>query len=163
MLLGPSVGAPDFPLLDPELELQEPAAMADVLGMSAAPRRSERAAERVPDLPDLPDCIVGAEGLLRGFEVGALLGFAEGFDEGLLLGIAEGEGEGMLLGPSVGAPDFPLLDPDSQDQEPAAMAELLDMSAASRRLERAAERRFALPFLPVGLKLDVIEEGVPFD
>ncbi len=63
MLLGPAVGAPDFPLLDPELELQEPAAMAELLGMSTASRRSERAAERVPDLPDLPDCIVGAGGL----------------------------------------------------------------------------------------------------
>ncbi len=104
--LGPAVGAPDFPLFDPDPEPDPdpdphvPASNAELLGMSAASRRSERAAvhelerepepEPEPDLPDLP------------------VGIADG--------AIEGEGEGIPLGPAVGASDFPLLDPDPEPE-----------------------------------------------
>ncbi len=117
------------------------------------------------DLPDLPDDI--AEGLKLCFEDGALLGISEGEGVGLLFGIAGGEGggEGLLLGPVVGAPDFTSF--ELELQEPAAMAELLGMSAATRRSESAAfhEREdergdeHDLPDLPDGI-VEGLTEGV---
>jgi len=91
--------------------------MAEVLGMASSPSRSESAGghkrerEDEDDLSDLLD------------------GIAEG--------VIEGDGEGIPLGPAVGASYFPLFELELELQEPAAMAELLGMSAASRRSERA--------------------------
>ncbi len=126
--------------------------MAELLGMSAASRRSERAAERRLALPDLP---VGAT-------------------EGMLLGPAVGASDFPLFDPDPD-PHEPAaaasIDPDPEPHEPAAMAELSGISAVSRRSERAAVQDFEreppepepepapdLPDLPDGI-MEGVEVG----